>query len=296
MATGEVRYLILREGPEPVLLARVRWPDVCEAVSAGRPDWLEDVGLFDLPGDPAGEAVTEEQAATIAESWGVLLPVGPAPPGTRPTLIRRMPANWSNLSPAERRAWSLEVLPSTGRRPRRTRAWTWFAWAARRRSPLAGTILAAGGQIEGAGTPPGAAPNSDGWPDGTSTGDAGANGASLTVAATNGATGESPPAGAAAQATIARAIAARPTPTHVETVDGDTARLNAAGASATNGSTTATVDGTADHAANPADDHAADDHAADGDGGDTSAGHLPAVFSRMHQHAGPGRSSPNGSS
>jgi hypothetical protein len=34
-------------------------------------------------------------------------------------LIRRMPANWSDMPPAERRAWSLDLAPARGRNWRR---------------------------------------------------------------------------------------------------------------------------------------------------------------------------------
>jgi hypothetical protein len=46
----EVQNLILRDvNKRPFLLARVLWPAVCHAISAQRPDWKEDPGLFDLP-------------------------------------------------------------------------------------------------------------------------------------------------------------------------------------------------------------------------------------------------------
>ncbi len=118
---ADVRYFVIPDAAKPYLLARVRWPDVAQAVSAARPDWQEDPGLFDLPYDPIASAVTVAQAASIAAGWGAHLRFDSS--NTAPPLIRRMPANWSNMAPAERRAWSLE--PIIGRRgvgPRRGRS------------------------------------------------------------------------------------------------------------------------------------------------------------------------------
>jgi hypothetical protein len=103
----EVQYLVL-PGTNPFLLARVRWPDVAQAISAARPDWQDDIGLFDLPEDPSSVPVTESQAAAIAAAWGARLPRDDGPLAARLPLIRRMPADWSDLTPAEIRKWSLE--------------------------------------------------------------------------------------------------------------------------------------------------------------------------------------------
>lgn len=111
-SAAAVQYLVLRDSTNPYLLARVRWPDVAEAISAGQPHWQSDPGLFDLPYDPNSAAVTTAQASSIAAGWGVQLTSDPGDPSS--SLIRRMPANWSNLVPAERRAWSLD--PDAGRR------------------------------------------------------------------------------------------------------------------------------------------------------------------------------------
>ncbi|MGA3215823.1 MAG: PilZ domain-containing protein [Acidimicrobiales bacterium] len=103
--------MVLPDEIKPYLLARVRWPDVAQAISAGRPDWQEDPGLFDLPYDPSSVTVTRAEATSIAEAWGADIDSDTALPAL--SLIRRMPANWSNLVPAEKRAWSLEYV--TGR-------------------------------------------------------------------------------------------------------------------------------------------------------------------------------------
>jgi hypothetical protein len=108
--TTEVQYFVLADSTRPYLLAQVRWPDVFQAISAGRPYWQEDPGLFDLPYDPNSKKVTIEQADAIAADWGARLPSDETTHTFEPTLIRRMPADWSNLAPAEKRAWSLEFL------------------------------------------------------------------------------------------------------------------------------------------------------------------------------------------
>ncbi len=104
----DVQYLVLPDVTNPYLLAMVRWPDVAQAISVGRPEWQGDQGLFDLPYDPSSVRVTPVQAASIAARWGAHLPSERQDPPS--SLIRRMPANWSNLVPAERYAWSLEAV------------------------------------------------------------------------------------------------------------------------------------------------------------------------------------------
>ena len=66
----EVQYLVLAERDAPYLLARVRWPDVAQAMSAGCPYWQYDPGLFDLPYDPSSTKVTLSQASAIAAGSG----------------------------------------------------------------------------------------------------------------------------------------------------------------------------------------------------------------------------------
>jgi hypothetical protein len=110
-----VQYLVLSDSTNPYLLARVRWPDVAQAISAGRPDWLDDIGLFDLPTDPSSTPVTLSQAKEIALAWGAQLHSDATVPAPGPSLIRRMPANWSNLTPAEKRAWSLDLTSARRR-------------------------------------------------------------------------------------------------------------------------------------------------------------------------------------
>jgi hypothetical protein len=121
--TGEVTYLVLTDRAVPYLLARVRWPDVAQAITVGSPDWLDDPGLFDLPYDPSAVTVSFPQAASVAAGWGRQLSAEAA--DGVPSLIRRMPANWSDLSPAERRAWGIEFVGRrhvSARRIRRLRA------------------------------------------------------------------------------------------------------------------------------------------------------------------------------
>jgi hypothetical protein len=104
-----IAYLVLPNAEAPFLLARVRWPDVYQAISAVRTDWQDDPGLFDLPYSPASVHISYEQAAEIAEEWGADLPSEDAEQEFGPSLIRRMPSEWSSLSTAERRAWSIEI-------------------------------------------------------------------------------------------------------------------------------------------------------------------------------------------
>lgn len=111
----DVRYVVLPDSADPYLLARIRWPDVAQAVTAGCHEWLEDPGLFDLPTDPSSATVTFEQAAEIAAAWGVSLMSEDTFASRGPSLIRRMPANWSNLSPGEIRAWSLDFVDTSRR-------------------------------------------------------------------------------------------------------------------------------------------------------------------------------------
>jgi hypothetical protein len=108
--TREVQYLVLPDLTHPYLLARVRWPDVFQAISPVRPDWQDDIGLFDLPYDPSSTTVTLEQAAAIAAEWGARLPADESDRTSEPALMRRMPADWSNLSRAEKRAFAIEFV------------------------------------------------------------------------------------------------------------------------------------------------------------------------------------------
>jgi hypothetical protein len=114
---AEIRYFVLLDRVTPFLLAQVRWPDVAQAISSSSPEWLEDTGLFDLPYDASAVEVSFDQAAALAAGWGRALHA--EPDRSAATYIRRMPANWSDLTPSERRAWGIEF---TG--PPRTRAAT----------------------------------------------------------------------------------------------------------------------------------------------------------------------------
>lgn len=106
--TAELNYLLLADRAVPYLLARVRWPDVAQAISANAPDWLDDPGLFDLPYDPSAVVLSFPQAASVAAGWGRHITAEPAE-GV-PSYIRRMPANWSDLSPSEQRTWGIEFV------------------------------------------------------------------------------------------------------------------------------------------------------------------------------------------
>jgi hypothetical protein len=105
---AEVKYLVLADRAVPYLLARVRWPDVCQAISAASPDWLDDPGLFDLPYAPSAVTVSFSQAASVAAGWGRRLHAEPVEGA--PSYLRRMPANWSDLSLSEQRTWGIEFV------------------------------------------------------------------------------------------------------------------------------------------------------------------------------------------
>jgi hypothetical protein len=100
---------VLPDVDDPWLLARVRWPDVYQAISEAAPEWRSDPGLFDLPYDPGAVAITSEQAEAIAASWGAHLPADDEGAVPGPALIRRMPANWSELSPAVTQTWWIDA-------------------------------------------------------------------------------------------------------------------------------------------------------------------------------------------
>jgi hypothetical protein len=114
---------VLPDVDDPWLLARVRWPDVYQAISEAAPEWRSDPGLFDLPYDPSAVAVTAEQAEAIATSWGAHVPAADEGPVPGPALIRRMPANWSELAPAVTHTWWIDARSRlrAGRETRRAR-------------------------------------------------------------------------------------------------------------------------------------------------------------------------------
>ena len=152
---GGTGYFVLADRAVPYLLARVHWPDVAQAISAGTPDWLDDHGLFDLPYDPGAVPLSFPQAASVAASWGKQLHPGAAE-GV-PSYIRRMPANWSDLSPSERRAWGIDFVGTrraSARRlrgPRRPEAKAAVPSAARTRTGTV-AVLAGGPGPDGRGS------------------------------------------------------------------------------------------------------------------------------------------------
>jgi hypothetical protein len=117
-AARDVQYYVLPDPDDPYLLARVRWPDVCQAISPVRTHWQDDPGLFDAPYDPGTTRVTRERAAAIAAEWKAHLPSDDTGGAFEFPLMRRMPADWSNLSRGEKRAWSIDLLKTPVRRER----------------------------------------------------------------------------------------------------------------------------------------------------------------------------------
>jgi hypothetical protein len=108
----------------------VRWPDVYQAISPAEPDWRTDPGLFDLPYDPNSVRVPFAAAEVIAREWGADVLSTDEGAVRGPVLIRRMPANWSELSPAVKRAWSIER-----ERTRAPHGASSRRWRRRRRAP-----------------------------------------------------------------------------------------------------------------------------------------------------------------
>jgi hypothetical protein len=112
---AEAAYLVLGGSSHPYLLARVRWPDVAQAISEDCPEWLDDPGLFDLPYELASQGVSSGRAAEIAADWGARLP-DPASTGLTEPRLRRTPATWSDMARVEKRSWSLEHVTMVHRR------------------------------------------------------------------------------------------------------------------------------------------------------------------------------------
>jgi hypothetical protein len=113
-AAYEVQYLVLGGSSHPYVLARVRWPDVAQAISEDCPGWLDDPGLFDLPYEPASERVSSARAAQIAAGWGAQLRLDSTSGFSEPRL-RRIPATWSDMVPVEKRSWALEHVTMVNR-------------------------------------------------------------------------------------------------------------------------------------------------------------------------------------
>ena len=118
-----MEYLVLGDSAQPYLLARVRWPDVAQAISEDCPGWLDDPGLFDLPYDPASQRISTRRAAEIAAEWGAQLPPASST-GSSEQRIRRVPPSWSDMVPVERWSWSLELVMMVPR-PAAPADWPW---------------------------------------------------------------------------------------------------------------------------------------------------------------------------
>jgi PilZ domain len=108
--TREMSYLVLTDRAVPYLLARLRWPDVAQAMTVSSPRWLEDPGLFDLHYDCSAVNVSFSQAASVAAGWGAQLRPEPAAEGP---VIRRMS---SSLHVKSRRNGHARSIRFVGRR------------------------------------------------------------------------------------------------------------------------------------------------------------------------------------
>jgi PilZ domain len=117
--TREMSYLVLTDRAVPYLLARLRWPDVAQAMTVSSPRWLEDPSLFDLHYDCGAVNVSFPQAASVAASWGAQLR---PEAGAEGPIMRRMSPSLLEKSRGNGHAWSLRFVSrrhgSSGRIPR----------------------------------------------------------------------------------------------------------------------------------------------------------------------------------
>jgi hypothetical protein len=102
--TREMSYLVLTDRAVPYLLARLRWPDVAQAMTVSSPHWLENPGLFDLHYDSSAVNVSFSQAASVAAGWGTQLRAGAAADGP---VMRRMSSSLHEKSRRNEHAWSI---------------------------------------------------------------------------------------------------------------------------------------------------------------------------------------------
>ena len=70
---ASITYIVEPDAKNPWLLARVRFPDLCEAIGPKRPEWTHSLDFMDLVHGSDGEIVTEDEARKLAESWGATL-------------------------------------------------------------------------------------------------------------------------------------------------------------------------------------------------------------------------------
>jgi hypothetical protein len=107
--TREMSYVVLTDRAVPYLLARLRWPDVAQALTGTSPGWLDDPGLFDLHYDSSAVNVSFSQAASVAAGWGMQLRAGAAAEGP---VMRRTSPSRPDKSHRNRRAWGIELVGS----------------------------------------------------------------------------------------------------------------------------------------------------------------------------------------
>lgn len=105
--TREMSYLVLTDRAVPYLLARLRWPDVAQAMTVSNPHWLEDPGLFDLHYDSSAVNVSFSQAASVASGWGMELRPGAAADGP---IVKRRSSSLLEKSRRNGHAWSIALV------------------------------------------------------------------------------------------------------------------------------------------------------------------------------------------
>jgi hypothetical protein len=65
-----ITYAVEEADGKPYLLARLRWPDVAEAISPHQTEWKTNRRLFDMLYSSDGAIVSAEEAGRLAASWG----------------------------------------------------------------------------------------------------------------------------------------------------------------------------------------------------------------------------------
>jgi hypothetical protein len=137
--TRVMSYVVLTDRAVPYLLARLRWPDVAQAMTVSSPRWLEDPGLFDLHYDCSAVNVSFAQAASVAAGWGAQLRPGAAAGGP---IMGRMSSSLLEKSRSNGHAWSIEFV---GRRRGSSRR-------VPRPRPVGGKAASANGAARGPGS------------------------------------------------------------------------------------------------------------------------------------------------
>lgn len=94
------RYAVERDASgNPYLLARLRWPDIAEAVSPHDRLWTTNWHLFNMLYESTGEWVGEDYARELALSWGASFDAVRA-------VLAKPPKAPNQMTPDELRTWA----------------------------------------------------------------------------------------------------------------------------------------------------------------------------------------------